>query len=136
MQNEFPDDSFDGKLVAVLKLMEEESQVKKDLKQKAEAIHLKTKEIIENFYEDTSLHLLKLKWIKPLVDGICGIPDAIISEFAKKVVALSQKYQTTFADVEVEIEKTNAELSRMIASLTGSSADMEGLAEFRKILGV
>ncbi len=136
MQHEFPDDSFDGKLVAVLKLMEEESQVKKDLKQKAEAIHLKTKEIIENLDEDTSLHLLKLKWIKPLVDGICGIPDAIISEFAKKVVALSQKYQTTFADVEVEIEKTNAELSRMIASLTGSSADMEGLAEFRKILGV
>lgn len=77
-----------------------------------------------------------MKWIKPLIDELCGIPDVIISEFVKKIVFLSEKYQTTFADVEVEIERTNAKLSKMIGSLTGNAADMEGLAEFRKILGV
>ncbi|WP_406543348.1 N-6 DNA methylase [Clostridium ljungdahlii] len=67
---EFPKDSFEQKVMTVLSLMEEESQAKKDLKQKSEALHIKTKETIENLDEDESLRLLELKWIKPLVDSL------------------------------------------------------------------
>lgn len=136
MEHEFEEDSLDGKLVHALKLMEEESQIKRDIKQKSEELHLKTKEIIEKLDEDTSLRLLELKWIKPLIDGLHEIADYIISEHIRKIVALSEKYKTTFADVENEIESINGNLIELIDSITGCSADMEGLAEFRKILEV
>lgn len=92
--------------------------------------------IIEKLDEDTSLRLLELKWIKPLIDGLHEIANYIISEHIRKIVALSEKYKTTFADVENEIESINGNLIELIDSITGCSADMEGLTEFRKILEV
>ena len=64
------------------------------------------------------------------------IANYIISEHIRKIVALSEKYKTTFADVENEIESINGNLIELIDSITGCSADMEGLTEFRKILEV
>ncbi|NMC58604.1 MAG: type I restriction-modification system subunit M [Candidatus Methanofastidiosa archaeon] len=136
LEYQFSEDSFESKVITVLKLMEEESQAKKDAKQKAEELHLKTKETIENLDEDESLRLLELKWIKPLTDAIHAIPDEIIGELINKINYVVNKYQITFADVEDEIEKTGAALSNMLDELVGNSSDMEGLAEFKKILGV
>jgi type I restriction enzyme M protein len=55
MEFEFPEDSLDEKLLAALKLMDEESAVKKDLKQKKDALHIKTKEVIEGLTEEKAL---------------------------------------------------------------------------------
>lgn len=136
MEHEFEEDSLDGKLVQALKLMEEETQIKKDLKRKDEELHLKTKEVIEALDEDTSLRLLELKWIKPLIDGLHDIADYIIGEHIRKILELSEKYKTTLADVEDEITNIDGELVDLLESVTGSNADMEGLSELRKILGV
>lgn len=133
---EFPEESFEAKVMAVLSLMEEESQTKKDVKQKSEALHIKTKETIEGLDEDESLRLLELKWIKPLVDSLFAIPDEIIGELINKVIHLHGKYCTTFSDIEHEMENTGATLSNMIDELVGSEADIEGLEELKKILGV
>lgn len=133
---EFPKDSFEYKVMTVLSLMEEESQAKKDLKQKWEAIHIKTKETIENLDEDESLRLLELKWIKPLVDSLFAIPDEIIGELINKVIHLNDKYCTTFSDIENQIENTSEILSNMIDELVGNDSDIKGLAELKKILGV
>lgn len=135
-EHKFPEDSFEEKMMTVLSLMEEESQIKKEVKQKSAALHLKTKETIETLDEETTLRLVELKWIKPLVDAIFAIPDEIIGELAEKIVYLAEKYQTTFEDVEKDIEKSSKELSKMIDVLVGGEADMEGLAEFKKLLGV
>ena len=134
--HEFPEDSFEQKVMIVLSLMEEESQAKKDLKQKSEALHIKTKETIENLDEDESLHLLELKWIKPLVDSLFAIPDEIIGELINKVIHLHDKYCTTFSDIENQIGNTSEILSNMIDELVGNDSDIEGLAELKKILGV
>lgn len=136
LEYQFDKDSFENKMIKVLKLMEEESQVKKDVKQKSEKLHLKTKAIIEKLDEDTSLKLLELKWIAPLLTELHTIPDGVIEELANKIVSLADKYSTTFADVEDKIETTGKALSGMIDELVGNESDMEGLAEFRKILGV
>ncbi len=133
---EFPEDSFEYKVINVLSLMEEESQVKKDLKQKSEALHIKTKETIENLDEVESLRLLELKWIKPLVDSIFAIPDEIIGELINKIIHLHDKYCTTFTDIENQIENSSETLSNMIDELVGNDADIEGLVELKKILGV
>ncbi len=133
---EFPEGSFEHKVMTVLSLMEEESQAKKELKQKSEALHIKTKEAIENMDEDESLRLLELKWIKPLVDSLFAIPDEIIGELINKVIHLHDKYCTTFSDIENQIENTSKLLSNMIDELVGSDSDIEGLTELKKILGV
>jgi len=135
-EHKFPEGSFEDKMMTVLSIIEEESQTKKEVKQKAIALHLKTKETIETLDEDTTLHLIELKWIKPLVDSIFAIPDEIIGELTKKIICLAEKYQITFEDVEKDIEKAGTALSKMIDELVGSEADMKGLAEFKKLLGV
>ena len=136
LANEFDEETLEGKLVMALRLMEEESKAKKDVKIKAEQLHLKTKDTIEELDEDTSLRLVELKWIQPLVDSLHSIPDEIIMDLISKITHLTEKYETTFADVEEKIDKAGSALSSMIDELVGSSADMEGLAEFKKILGV
>lgn len=133
---EFPEGTFEYKIMIVLSLMEEEKQAKKDLKQKSEDLHIKTKETIENLDEDKSLYLLELKWIKPLVDSIFAIPDEIIGELISKVIHLYDKYSTTFSDIENQIENKSEILSNMFDELVGNTYDIEGLSELKKILGV
>lgn len=135
LEYQFDEDSYEEKLVTVLKLMEEESKAKKDIKQKAEELHLKTKYTIETMDEDTSLKLLELKWITPLIDEVSTIPGGIIDELTNQIMLLAEKYRTTFSDVEDKIEETGIALSNLIEGLVGNTSDMEGLAEFRKILG-
>lgn len=136
LSHQFPEDTFEWKMTTVLQLMEEEAQIKKDIKQMAEDLHLKTKDTIENLDEETSLLLLEHKWIKPLLDSLNSIPDVIIADVINKIMHLSNKYRNTFFSIEEEIEKTGMLLSNMIGELTGDKADMEGLAELRKIMEV
>lgn len=136
LAHQFSEGSFEGKLVTVLKLMEEESRIKKEVKQKAEELHIKTKETIEELDEETCLLLVEHKWINPLIEGIMAISDEIVAEFINRIIYLSEKYKITFADIENDIEISSKELSVMISSLRGNAADMEGLAEFKKILEV
>lgn len=131
---EFPKDSFEHKVMTVFSLMEEESQAKKEVKQKSEILHIKTKETIENLDEDESLRLLELKWIKPLVDSIFDIPDEIIGELINKVIYLHDKYSTTFSNVENQIKSTSEILSNMIDELVGNEFDLKGLSEFKSLL--
>lgn len=135
LEFEFDEESLEGKLVRAFKLMEEESKSKKEVKEKAEELHLKTKTTIEELDEDTSLHLIELKWIKPITDALSQIPEDIVLEFANRVIYLVEKYETTFADVESKIENAGSVLMEMIDELEGSSADIEGLIEFKRILG-
>lgn len=44
--------------------MDEESAIKKEVKQKKDALHIKTKEVIENMTEEEALQILEHKWIK------------------------------------------------------------------------
>lgn len=106
------------------------------LKQKSDALHLKTKDTIENLSEEASLHLLEQKWIKPLVNSLFAIPDEIIGELISKVCHLHEKYCTTFSDIETEIETASTALGGMIDELVGSDYDIKGLVELKKILGV
>lgn len=95
----------------------------------------KTKDTIEHLSDEQVLELLKDKWIKPLIDNLMQLPDSIISDLVSKLEALAKKYETTFADVENQIEETEKSLSSMIDDLEGSEFDMLGLAELKKLLG-
>lgn len=136
MDFEFPEDSFDEKLVQALKLLDEENGLKQERKDKKDALEKKTKEVIETLDEDTSLHILELKWIIPLVEGLDHLADEIVDEYSGKIISLCEKYRTTYADVENQMVSTNAELYDLLGQLKGPKSDMEGIMEFRDTLGV
>ena len=131
----FEEGSYEYIVVRANALIAEEKELKKAVKEKAAQLHLKTKEAIEGLSDEQVIELLKEKWIKPLIDNLMQLPDIIIAELVAKLEAVAKKYETTFAEVENQIEETEKSLSAMIDDLDGSEFDMLGLAELKKLLG-
>ena len=130
---------LDADIIAVLKKVysdnEEEKKLKRQIKDKAAALHMETKAAIEGLSDDEVMDLLHEKWIMPLVEGLAKLPESIIADFVSKLDKLVAKYSTTFSEVEDQIAETEKELSRMLDMLTGDEFDMQGLAELKKMLG-
>ena len=113
----------------------EEKTLKSAIKTESALLEEKTKETIEGLSDEQVIELLKDKWIKPLMESLMQLPDSIVAELVAKLEALAKKYETTFAEVETQIEETEKSLSAMIDDLDGSEFDMLGLAELKKLLG-
>jgi len=131
----FEEGSYEYIVVRANALIAEEKELKNAVKEKAAQLHLKTKETIEGLSDEQVIELLKEKWIKPLIDNLMQLPDSIVAELVAKLETLAKKYETTFAEVETQIEETEKSLSAMIDDLDGSEFDMLGLAELKKLLG-
>lgn len=129
-----PGGSFEAKMVQADKLMTEEKTVKKEVKDMAEALHLKTKETIEGLSDEQSPDLLRLKWIAPLCASLRAMPVAIIAGLEKAVQALADKYAVTYVELDGQIRASETALAGMIDELTGSEFDMKGLSEFQSLL--
>lgn len=54
----FPEDTFGAKLSNAIALMDEEKEVKKEIKDKTEELHVLTKETIENLTDEEAKDLL------------------------------------------------------------------------------
>ncbi len=134
-QHEFPENSIEYKLLYVLQTMERETLLKKKIKTASTQLHNETKNLIEEMSVEDALKLLEQKWITPILSGVDALPDKMIDTLVTKLIALSKKYQTTFAEVGDKIEETESKLSSYIGDLVGSSSDMEGLAELQALLG-
>ena len=130
---------LDADVLAILKKAyadnEEEKKLKKQIKDRAAALHMATKDTIEGLSDDQVYELLHAKWIVPLVNSLSKLPDSIITDFISSLVKLASKYSTTFSEVEDQIEETEKDLSGMLDLLTGDDFDMQGLAELKKMLG-
>ena len=134
MEFEFPEDSFDGKLMSALRLMGEESIIKKDVKQKKEALHIKTKKVIEGLSEDEALKIVEQKWIAPLIKDLEDISSATVLDVIRRMEYLARKYVTTMHDLQGEKTATRRSIVELISNLQAEGPDMEGLNEFKTIL--
>lgn len=123
------------KLKSVEALNIEEKALKSEIKKESALLEEKTKATIESLSDEQVMELLKEKWINPLIQNLMQLPDRIVSELVDKLKALTKKYETTFAEVESQIEETAKELSLMIDDLEAGEFDMLGLHEFKKLLG-
>ena len=130
----FHEDTLEAKLIKADGLLAEEKRVKKETREMAAALHLKTKETIEGLSDEQVLNLLHLKWIVPLCAALCAMPDSIIASLENAVQALADKYAITYLELGEQIEKSEKELSDMIDELTGNEYDMKGLAEFKALM--
>ena len=123
------------KLKELEALNTEEKALKSEVKKESALLEEKTKETIESLSDEQVRQLLKEKWIHPLIQNLMQLPDRIVSELVAKLEALAKKYETTFAEIESQIEETEKELSLMIDELEAGEFDMRGLYEFKKLLG-
>ena len=135
MAVDYVEDSLEGKLLTVKHLLDEERDLKRVIKKDSAKLHLHTKGTIENLTDKQVRSLLNQKWITPLIAGLHSIPITVLDNLTAKVQALADKYAITFAEVEEEIEETEATLSSMIEQLTGSDVDIKGLTELKTLLG-
>jgi type I restriction enzyme M protein len=131
----FDDESFEKKLVQVAELIDEEKGLKKQAKDAAAALHLKTKATIEGLTDAQAREMLEAKWIAPLMAALAKLPDNIVADLVSRVHALADKYATTYAEVAMRVVETKTSLSKLIDGLTGNEFDMKGLAEFQTLLG-
>ncbi|PWI29764.1 type I restriction-modification system subunit M [Flavobacteriaceae bacterium LYZ1037] len=130
----FPEDSFESKIVKTGKLLAEEKEAKKQVKEEQAKLHLQTKDTIEKLADEQVYELLELKWVHPIVTSLYNLPKTIIDELTTKVVALSEKYSTTYSDVAKEINKAENSLAKLIDDLDGNEFDIKGLNELKVLL--
>lgn len=134
MAYEFPEDSFEYKMLRVQKAIDMESSLKTEIRAMKNKLHLKTKETIENLDDDDAKMLLEKKWIIPLVTDILSMPDIIVGELIEKMNAIIEKYKVTFAEVEERRTTSEKTIADMTNGLRGSELDMAGLKEFQRLL--
>ncbi len=128
-------EDVDKIIIRVSDLIEEEKEIKKEIKTLEGELILKTKNVIENLSDKEVNELLAEKWITPILSGLESIPNEMINSFEKQIINLSNKYQTTLVSLEDEIKKVELELSNMIDELVGNEFDMKGLEQFKALLG-
>lgn len=123
------------KLQAVQKLNSKEKSLKSEIKRESAVLEEKTKDTIESLTDEQVIEVLKDKWINPLLQNLMKLPESVIVDLVTEIEVLAKKYETTFADVETQIEEIENSLSAMIDELEGGEFDMLGLREFKKLLG-
>ncbi|MBW3087241.1 type I restriction-modification system subunit M [Bifidobacterium sp. 82T24] len=130
-----PETELDCALVAANRLLDEEKKIKKDVKERRASLENRTKTVIEGLSDDQARDLLEDKWVTPLQERLEQLPREIIDGLVAKIVALGEKYSTTYADVCDEISTAEAELGDMLGQLVGDEFDMQGIAELKTLLG-
>ncbi len=130
----FDPESYEAKIIQAADWLAEEKTLKTAIKQDTNALHLKTKKTIEGLSDAQANELLERKWIAPLIDALHGLPDQQIDSLTRKLDALAQKYQITYADNAREITQTEAALAGMIEELDANEFDLKGLTELKTLL--
>ena len=124
-----------SKIKKANKLVTEEKQIGKQIKELTFELDNKTISIIQNLTDEQIKNLLEKKWITPLMSSIFALSDNAIENLVSSVTGLYKKYDTSLLDLENEIQSTELELCESLAQLTGNDADMQGIAELISLLG-
>ena len=125
---------FEKTIIKVDGLLAEEKKLKKQVKEDALALHLKTKDTIEALADHQITELLQHKWIKPVVQSLHTLPDNVIDTLSRKLQHLADKYATTYSEVARDIAAAENALAGLLDDLTGNEHDIKALSEFKNLL--
>ena len=129
------EDTLGSKIKNANKLVIEEKQIGKQIKELSSELDNKTIALIQNLTDEQIKNLLEKKWITPLMTSILALSNNAIENLVSSVTSLHKKYDTSLLDLENEIQSTELELCESLAQLTGNDADMQGIAELISLLG-
>ncbi len=124
-----------SKIKKANKLVIEEKQIGKQIKELSSELDNKTISLIQNLTDEQIKNLLENKWITPLMSSILALSNNAIENLVSNVTSLYKKYDTSLFDLENEIQSTELELCESLAQLTGNDTDMQGIAELISLLG-
>ncbi len=116
-------------------LLKEEKELKREIHIEKLKLHALTKTTIESLNDEDMYSLLEKKWLDALVGNIYKLPEMQVNLFITKIEHLSEKYKTTYLEIESQIDETQITLSSMLDELNGDEFDMQGLNELKKLLG-
>lgn len=131
---DFPDDTFAAKLIKALALLDEEKKLKDLQRERAAALHQKTKSTIESLTDGQVHELLATKWIAPMVDELHRLPGLVMDGLIGKLEALIEKYRITYADNARDIQQAEDALVSMLVELDGGEFDLKGIEELKTLL--
>ena len=118
-----------AKLVKLVKLWEEQTKVKKEIKEaKAELID-KTKEAIEHLTDEEVELFLHKKWIDPVVAGINDTLTDVLKAVETRVTALANKYAVSYKELGEQMAEAKQQMADLVADLTGDEYALEGLKQ-------
>jgi type I restriction enzyme M protein len=113
--------------VKLVKLWEEQTKVKKEIKEaKAELID-KTKEAIEHLTDEEVELFLHKKWIDPVVAGINDTLTDVLKAVETRVTALANKYAVSYKELGEQMAEAKQQMADLVADLTGDEYALEGL---------
>ena len=115
------------KLQKLAALWDEQTKQNKALKEARQTLTDKTIEYIEGLSDERAKEWIHCKWIMPVIDGILNMPDEVCEELEKAVDAMSQKYATSYNDLNKQLTEAQDELSGLISQLEGDETSIEGL---------
>lgn len=131
----FDEDSLEGKLKTANQLLAEEKTLKSNIKKTSEALHIKTKETIENLSDEQAVWLLQEKWITPLTATMMSLDNGVLTPFSSRLSTLAGKYQTTLKEISGSLKVAEQDLADLLGELTGDDFDMQGVNAWRMMLG-
>ena len=133
-QHTFSDGSLEQTLQRYLQLNAQEKTLKADIKKQSAALHLKTKETVENLNNEQIEVLLTAKWITPLVAVMSEQSGSVQTALTQKIRYLTDKYAQSLTQIDAELKAHENALANLLGELVGSQEDMLGLAQLQKML--
>ena len=135
MAFEFDSESIEFKLIKARKLLDEQKDLKKEIKELTAELLIKSKKAIENLTDNEVKEHLYLKWVEPIISSLEKVTENLINDFTNKLNKLCEKYKTTANDLDEGIEKCEKELSDLLLDLDAESeSDKEGLKDLYAML--
>lgn len=121
-----------AKLKKIVALWDEQTKTNKQIKASTQQLEGITVAAIENLTDGEVAKFLHMKWIDPVCRGIDGTLDSVLASLEASVLALSKKYAVSYQQINADMDAANAELSGLVAQLTGDEFAIKGLTELMK----
>lgn len=121
-----------AKLKQIVSLWNEQATSNKQIKSDKLALEEKTIKAIENLTDEEAAVLLHHKWINPICEGIDNTLRSVLSALESEALALSEKYATSYKQINDDMVAANEELAGLVEQLTGDEFAISGLKELVK----
>lgn len=121
-----------AKLKQIVSLWNEQTTSNKQIKADKLALEEKTIKAIENLTDEEAAVLLHHKWIDPICEGIDNTIRSVLSALESEALALSEKYATSYKQINDDMVAANEELAGLVEQLTGDEFAIRGLKELVK----
>lgn len=121
-----------AKLKQIVSFWNEQTTSNKQIKADKLALEEKTIKAIENLTDEEAAVLLHHKWIDPICEGIDNTLRSVLSALESEALALSEKYATSYKQINDDMVAANEELAGLVEQLTGDEFAIRGLKELVK----